>query len=45
VLPAYQGREIAAARVGFTFVTEIDFEYPPGTLLRCNDWRLDLTTG
>ena len=31
-------------KVGFTFMTEVDFEYPPGTLLRCNDWRLDLTT-
>ncbi len=78
VLPAYQGRGIAAAataavveqaradgrrryvhafpsvqnaasnavcrKVGFTFMTEVDFEYPPGTLLRCNDWRLDLMT-
>jgi RimJ/RimL family protein N-acetyltransferase len=28
--------------VGFTLQEEIDFEYPPGTSMRCNDWRLDL---
>jgi RimJ/RimL family protein N-acetyltransferase len=30
-------------RLGFTLLEEaIDFEYPPGNPLRCNDWRLDL---
>jgi RimJ/RimL family protein N-acetyltransferase len=27
---------------GFTQLGEVDFEYPPGNFLRCNDWRLDL---
>jgi RimJ/RimL family protein N-acetyltransferase len=31
-------------KAGFEFVAECDFEYPPGTKIRCNDWRLDLTT-
>ncbi|MEA2504476.1 MAG: hypothetical protein QOG36_1519 [Actinomycetota bacterium] len=30
-------------KVGFQFVAECDFEYPPGSIMRCNDWRLDLT--
>jgi len=30
-------------KVGFTFLGEHDFEYPPGNALRCNDWRLDLS--
>jgi RimJ/RimL family protein N-acetyltransferase len=30
-------------RAGFSLVAECDFEYPPGTFMRCNDWRLDLT--
>ena len=29
-------------RAGFTNLGELDFEYPPGHPLRCNDWRLDL---
>jgi RimJ/RimL family protein N-acetyltransferase len=28
--------------VGFRFVSESDFEYPPGHMMRCNDWRFDL---
>jgi RimJ/RimL family protein N-acetyltransferase len=31
-------------KLGFTFVVECDFEYPKGSLMRCNDWRLDLQT-
>lgn len=31
------------ARLGFELIGECDFEYPPGHLMRCNDWRLDLT--
>jgi RimJ/RimL family protein N-acetyltransferase len=32
------------SKVGFTLLEEaIGFEFPPGNLLRCNDWRLDLT--
>jgi RimJ/RimL family protein N-acetyltransferase len=30
-------------KLGFLFVAECDFEYPPGSIMRCNDWRLDLT--
>lgn len=29
-------------KAGFTLVGPCDFEYPPGNLLHCNDWRLDL---
>lgn len=76
VLPAYQGRGIAAAavravaaraasegtrrylhaypsvdnapsnavcrKVGFELLGAHDFEYPPGHMMRCNDWRMDL---
>jgi RimJ/RimL family protein N-acetyltransferase len=30
------------ARVGFELVGEVDFEYPKGSWIRCNDWRFDL---
>lgn len=29
-------------KLGFTLIGECDFEYPPGSVKRCNDWRLDL---
>lgn len=29
-------------KLGFTLVGEFEFEYPPGNLMRCNDWALDL---
>jgi RimJ/RimL family protein N-acetyltransferase len=29
-------------KLGFELVAEIDFEYPPGSTMRCNDWRLEL---
>lgn len=29
-------------KAGFSLVGECEFEYPPGNLLRSNDWRLDL---
>lgn len=29
-------------KLGFTLLEEHDFEYPPGNVMRCNDWRLDL---
>ena len=32
-------------RLGFTLLGEYEFEYPPGRLMRCNDWRLDLSAG
>ena len=30
------------ARAGFRLVDEVDFEYPKGTWIRCNNWRFDL---
>lgn len=27
-------------KLGFSFNGECDFEYPVGTIIRCNDWRL-----
>ncbi|MDX3851097.1 GNAT family N-acetyltransferase [Streptomyces sp. AK02-01A] len=30
-------------KAGFTLRGECEFEYPVGHLMRCNDWRLDLT--
>lgn len=32
-------------KVGFTLQEEVEFEYPPGNFMRCNDWRLDLFAG
>jgi RimJ/RimL family protein N-acetyltransferase len=29
-------------KLGFTLVGTFDFEYPPGHVMQCNDWRLDL---
>jgi hypothetical protein len=29
---------------GYTLRGECRFEYPPGTVLRCNDWAMDLAT-
>ncbi len=29
-------------KLGFTLLEELEFEYPPGNPMRCNDWRLDL---
>jgi RimJ/RimL family protein N-acetyltransferase len=28
--------------LGFTLVEACEFEFPPGRLMQCNDWRLDL---
>ena len=30
-------------KAGFTLLGETEFEYPPGHLMRSNDWRIDLT--
>ncbi|MEV4611904.1 GNAT family N-acetyltransferase [Kitasatospora sp. NPDC049258] len=30
-------------KAGFSFVAACDFEFPPGRLMRSNEWRLDLT--
>ena len=32
-------------RLGFTLLGPTDFEFPPGHLMRCNDWCLDLFAG
>jgi RimJ/RimL family protein N-acetyltransferase len=29
-------------KAGFALVGETDFEYPPGSVMRCNEWRLGL---
>jgi RimJ/RimL family protein N-acetyltransferase len=29
-------------KAGFVLLGENDFEYPPGHMMRCNDWRYDL---
>jgi RimJ/RimL family protein N-acetyltransferase len=30
-------------KLGFANLGECGFEYPPGHMMRCNDWRLDLS--
>jgi RimJ/RimL family protein N-acetyltransferase len=30
-------------KAGFTLLGDVEFEYPPGTIMRCNDWRIDLS--
>jgi len=30
-------------KLGFELAGDIEFEYPPGNMMRCNDWRLDLS--
>ncbi|GCE28695.1 N-acetyltransferase GCN5 [Dictyobacter alpinus] len=32
-------------KLGFTLIEECEFEYPRGSFMRCNDWRLELSTG
>lgn len=29
-------------KLGFQFISECEFEYPPGSFMRCNNWRLNL---
>jgi RimJ/RimL family protein N-acetyltransferase len=36
------GSNAVCARAGFVLVEEVDFEYPKGSWIRCNDWRFDL---
>jgi RimJ/RimL family protein N-acetyltransferase len=47
---AYPAVENAAsnaicAKLGFTLLGACELEYPPGSSMRCNDWRLDLLAG
>jgi RimJ/RimL family protein N-acetyltransferase len=30
------------AKLGFTLLEVCEFEFPPGSTMRCNDWQLDL---
>jgi RimJ/RimL family protein N-acetyltransferase len=32
-------------KLGFTLFEECEFEYPKGSFMQCNDWRLDLSVG
>ncbi len=32
-------------KVGFTLLDEFEFEYPPGSFMRSNDWSFDLSGG
>jgi RimJ/RimL family protein N-acetyltransferase len=32
-------------KLGFELIGPCDFEYPKGSTMRCNDWRLDLFAG
>jgi RimJ/RimL family protein N-acetyltransferase len=46
-LHAFPGNDHPASNAvcrnaGFTLLGETDFEYPPGAMMRCNDWRLEL---
>lgn len=46
-LHAFPGVDNAASnsicsKLGFTLIESHDFEYPPGHIMRCNDWRLEL---
>jgi RimJ/RimL family protein N-acetyltransferase len=29
-------------KLGFKLLEDVEFEYPKGSFMRCNDWRLDL---
>jgi RimJ/RimL family protein N-acetyltransferase len=29
-------------KLGFTLLGECELEYPPGRVMRCSDWRLEL---
>jgi RimJ/RimL family protein N-acetyltransferase len=29
-------------KLGFSLLEECQLEYPPGNLMRCNDWRFEL---
>jgi RimJ/RimL family protein N-acetyltransferase len=46
-LHAFPGVENAPSnaicrKLGFTLLEELEFEYPPGSTMRCNDWRFDV---
>ncbi|MGE8203815.1 GNAT family N-acetyltransferase [Heyndrickxia sp. NPDC080065] len=36
------GSNAICRKLNFRLISECDFEYPPGSIMRCNNWRLDL---
>jgi RimJ/RimL family protein N-acetyltransferase len=38
------GSNAVCRKAGFELLGEVDFEYPKGNPIRCNDWRYDLTS-
>jgi RimJ/RimL family protein N-acetyltransferase len=41
---ANAGSNAVCRKAGFELLGEVDFEYPKGNPIRCNDWRYDLTS-
>ncbi|WP_329456328.1 GNAT family N-acetyltransferase [Streptomyces sp. NBC_01497] len=39
------GSNAVCRRAGYTLHGECAFEYPPGNMLRCNNWWMDLASG
>ncbi|WP_051840824.1 GNAT family N-acetyltransferase [Streptomyces sp. NRRL F-5126] len=39
---ANPGSNAVCRRAGYALLGECAFEYPPGNVMRCNNWRLDL---
>jgi len=37
-----QASNAVCRKAGFTCQGECDYEYPRGTIMRCNDWRVEL---
>jgi RimJ/RimL family protein N-acetyltransferase len=33
---------VVCQKLGFSLIAECDFEYPPGSIMRCHDWKLDI---
>lgn len=40
-----QASNAICRKLGFTLIEECEFEYPPGSFMQTNDWRLDLFAG
>jgi RimJ/RimL family protein N-acetyltransferase len=39
---AHSASNAVCRKAGFELLGEVDFEYPKGNPIRCQDWRLDL---
>lgn len=37
------GSNAICRKLEFTLQGEVEFDYPPGNFMRCNDWQLDLS--